>query len=98
MTVTLSTLTSLAVPAGLASAGLLLGLVLRRTVLARLARAAARTRSKADDVVVAALRGPVVLWCAVLGLYLGVQLGEAPPALGRVVEPGLVALLIVSTS
>ena len=98
MTATLSTVMSLAVPAGLAAAGLLLGLVLRRTVVARLARAAARTRSKADDVIVAALRGPIVLWCAVLGLYLGVQLAEPPAALGRVVEPGLIALLIASTS
>lgn len=98
MTVALSSLASLAVPAGLAAVGLLVGLVLRRTVFARLAQAAARTRSKADDLVVGALRGPVVLWCAVLGLYLGVRLGEAPPALDRVVEPGLVALLIASAS
>jgi small-conductance mechanosensitive channel len=98
MTATLSTLSSLIVPAGCAVAGLVLGLVLRRTVVARMARATAHTSSRADDLVVAALSGPVVLWCGGLGLYVGVQLAELPPALGRVVEPGLVALLILSTS
>jgi hypothetical protein len=49
MTVTLSTVTSPAAPAGLAAAGLALGLVLQRTVLAHLARAAAHTRFEADD-------------------------------------------------
>lgn len=98
MTATLSTVTSLAVPAGLAAAGLLIGLILQRTVVARLARAAACTPSRADDIVVTALRRPVVLWCALLGLYLGVRLGEPPAALGRVIEPGIVALLILSTS
>jgi hypothetical protein len=67
MTPTLATLTSLVLPTGLALVGLLTGLGIQRMVLTRLARAAAQTRSVADDVAVAALRGPVVLWCSMLG-------------------------------
>jgi small-conductance mechanosensitive channel len=96
MTLTPATLTAVALPTGLAAAGLLVGLVLRRTVLARLARAAERTRSNADDLVIAAVRGPMPLWGAMLGLYLGVQLAELPRALSDLAERALVVLLIVS--
>lgn len=98
MTLSLSTLATVAVPAGLAVAGVLVGLVVQRTVLARLARAAARTPSRADDMVVAALRGPVLLWGATLGLYLGVQAAGLPPAFRTLAERTLLVLLIVSVT
>jgi small-conductance mechanosensitive channel len=96
MTPTLATLVSMALPAGLALLGLLTGFAIQRTIVARLARAAARTPSSAHDTVVAALGGPVVLWCTLLGLYVGLQLADLPPTLGRLAERTLVVLLIVS--
>lgn len=79
-------------------AGLLLGLLVRRTLLTRLARAAARTSTSADDAVVAALRGPVAFWCAVVGLSVGVQLADLPHPLGRILQQVLVSLLILSVT
>lgn len=79
-------LTSLALPLGLTLLGLVAGLVVRRTVFRRLARLAAATSSPVDDLVVAALRGPVVLVGAVAGLYAGLELASLPPALTRVLE------------
>jgi len=96
MTPTFASLTAIALPAGLALVGVLTGFVLQRTVLTRLARAAARTRSRGDDMVVAALRGPVVLWCTMLGLYAAIEVTTLPPKLSGVVERGLVVLLIIS--
>ena len=96
MTATLAEVSSLAVPASLTVVGLAVGLVLRRTVFGRLARLAAATRSEVDDLVVAALRGPVVLAGAVAGLYAGLELGSLPPAPTRLLERSLVVLLIVT--
>lgn len=96
MALTLSRLMSVALPGALALVGLLAGVVLERTLLARLARVAARSRTSADDLVVAGLRGPVSLWCALLGLYIGLDVTTLPPALGRVVERAVVTLLILS--
>src|SRR5512146_3215304 len=87
---TTSTLTDIALPIVLTLVGLLLGVLVRRTVLPRLVRAAARTSSPADDAVVAALRGPVVLWCGVTGLYLGLQLVEPPRPFGHIAQQILV--------
>jgi small-conductance mechanosensitive channel len=98
MTPTLATLSALALPAGLALAGLVAGLVLQRTLLRQLARAVARTRSNADDLLITALRGPLVLWCTIVGLYLGLQVASLPPAPSRVAERALVVLLVVSVT
>lgn len=85
-------------PIGLTIVGLLLGVLVRRTILVRLARSAARTSSRADDALVAALRGPVVVWGAVLGLYVAVQIAAVPRPVGRVVQQVIIVLLMVSAT
>ena len=98
MEVTLTTLVPVGVSVALTLAGLGLGLLLRRHVIPRLARAAGGTGPPADDVVVAAVRGPVVLWSTMLGVYLAAQIAPLPGAIGPVIRQGLVVLLIVSVT
>lgn len=98
MTTPLSTLTTFALPLGFALGGLAAGLLLRRTVIARLARAAARSHSRVDDIFVAALRGPVVLWSTTLGLYVGTELIALPGGTALVVQRALLALVIISVT
>ena len=47
---------------------------------------------------VTTLRGPVVLWCGLLGLHLGLQLVELPPLPARVGQRALLVVLIVSVT
>lgn len=96
MTMNLSTLTSLALPFVFALAGLAVGLLLRRTLFARLVRMTATTRSRADDIILAALGGPVVLWCVILGLYIAAEVITVPPVVARLIQQGLLVLGIVS--
>lgn len=98
MELNLSTLVPLAIFVGLALAGLMMGLVIRRWLIPQLSRAAAGTRWGGDDVIIAALRGPVVLWSTMLGVYLALQLAPLPGATGPVLRRLLVALLIVSVT
>jgi small-conductance mechanosensitive channel len=84
------------VPAALTVAGLLAGLVVRRLLLSYLGRLAARTSTTLDDLALEALRGPVVVWGALLGLHLAAQAGDLPPGLARLVPPVLLTLLIGS--
>ena len=93
-----ATLISTALPAALALLGLGTGLVIRRTVFVRLARAAAATRSPVDDIVVAALRGPVVLWCTMVGLYVATELITVPAGIARLLQRTLLVLVILSVS
>ena len=98
MDVGLSILVPIAVSLALTLAGLALGLILRRQVIPRLSRAAGETAVPKDDVVGAALRGPVVLWSTMLGVYLAVQVAPLPAATGLAVRRLLVVLLIVSVT
>ncbi len=65
---------SVAVPAGIALLGLIVGLLVSRSVVSRLAKTAEQTRSVAGNVVIAAVRWRVFRWN---GVFCNVSLGEA---------------------
>lgn len=92
----LRTIFSIAIPVAIALLGLLLGIVVRRTVVMRLTRAAAETRSVVDDIVLAAVRGPVVVWFFVAGLYSALQVVTVSPALTGLIQKILLILVILS--
>ncbi len=62
------------VPAAVALSGLALGLALRRVALPWLARFARRSAWRYDDVMVEAVRGPIVVWGTLLGLHIALRL------------------------
>ena len=61
-------------PGAAAVGGLLLGLLVRGTVLPALARLTARSAWKFDDILVESIRGPVVIWGMLIGLRLALRL------------------------
>lgn len=84
----LAELTPIAVAVALVLGGLVVGLLIRRLVLPRLPPAAGRGW----------LRGPVVWWSMMLGLYLAVEFTTLPGTLGPVLRTALVVLLILSVT
>jgi len=94
----LSTLQSLVVAGVFTLLGLGSGLLLRRVLFPQLARAAASTRGRVDDLLITALRGPVVLWGVLVGLYAAATVVELPPAWSLVVRNLLVVLMVLSVS
>ncbi len=91
-------LLQLGIPFAVALLGLLVGFVVRRTLLARLARAAKDTRSTVDDVIVSAVHGPVVVWFFVAGLYAAVHVTRLSPRVVGLIQIVLVVLVILSVS
>jgi len=89
----LSTFVPLAIAVALVLGGLVLGLVARRSWLPALGSALG-----VGPGVVGTLRGPVVLWCVMLGLYLAARLSLLPGAASAVVRQLLVVLLIMSVA
>lgn len=84
MDLTWASVTPIAVTTLLTAAGLAVGLLLR----AWLGRRA--------NPVLQALRGPLVLWPAIVGLYLAAEFTALPPNVGPVVRRVLLVLLIAS--
>ncbi len=92
----LNELLAVAVPVAIALLGLVVGLIVRRTVVGRLTKAAAVTRTLVDDVVLAAVRGPVVVWFFIAGLYVSLQVTTVSPRITGLVQRVLLVLVILS--
>ena len=86
------------VPAAAALAGLALGLLARRAILPYLARAARRSAWKYDDVAVAALRSPLVLWFTLGGVYAAVEILRLPETAERALTQALLVVAIFSVT
>ncbi len=73
MILKLSILEQLIAPVAILVGALLLGLFFKKVVIGYLARLASHTKWRFDDVVISSVRGSVVLWFLVLGLYVILQ-------------------------
>ena len=98
MTGRFNEVTTYLVPAAAALGGCALGLLVQRTALHRLQGLAKRTAWKADDVLVHALRGPVVLWFTLAGLYVALELLRLPASAERPLGRALLVLSILSVT
>jgi small-conductance mechanosensitive channel len=96
MNVTWSDVEAVVIPAAIALLGLVVGLVVRKTVIARLGRVAEETRSVMDDIVVSAVRGPVVVWFVIGGLYAAIQITTLPERITQLIQQLLMILVIFS--
>lgn len=87
----------IAAAVGLLSSAWLLWL--RRIGLRALAKLARRTEGKLDDLALSAFRLPSLLWCLVLGVYIGLTAAPAMPSrMGQLVNDVLVIVLILSVT
>lgn len=73
-------------------------LLIRKGVIGALARWAARTESRVDDAILAAVRTPSLLWSLVLALYLAVGLSSLDPNAAFYAFQFLHAILILSVT
>ena len=98
MTDRFSDLTTYLGPAAAVLGGYALGLLVRRTVLHHLSGLAKRTPWKWDDVLVHALRGPVVLWFTLGGLFGALEMLRLPATADRVLGQALLVAAILSVT
>ena len=86
------------IPAIVAGAGLAAGILARLFLLPLLHRVAARSTWRYDDVMVDAVRGPVVLWGLLIGLRIAVQLGGLPTRTEALLGAVILVLGILSVT
>lgn len=91
-------LLGLTVGAGLTLTGLMAGLAVRRFVLPRLARAASKTKSELDDILIASLRGPVVLWGVLIGLAAGTTTLALPASWNGILHTAVLSAALLSVT
>ena len=79
-------------------AGLAVGIISRSIVLPRLTRLTAHTDTRIDDVILESARGPIVIWTALLGLYIGISVAGYEPQIVEAIHKPLLAVVILSIS
>jgi small-conductance mechanosensitive channel len=57
---------------------ILIGIFIRWLLFRKLHKWAKRTKSRLDDLIIQAVRVPSLLWCVVVGLYIGVGISNLP--------------------
>jgi small-conductance mechanosensitive channel len=79
-------------------AGVVVSLVVRRLVVTRLSRLAARTATEVDDVLLSTLRTALPLWGALAGLHVGVRMSAVSANIRETAGAVVIFLLGISMS
>ncbi len=77
---------------------LLIGYTLRRFLFKRLSRWTEKTKSQIDDIIIGATKGPFILWCLMLGIYLALEISRLPEELVHIAGKTLLVLGIISVT
>ncbi len=78
--------------------GGLIAFAIERVALRRMSHIAERTQWQGDDILLAGVKGYVVLWGAIAGLYFGIAGANVSRSLGLRLQEGLIGLLILTVS
>ena len=87
-----------AIPFGAIAVAVVCGYVIRGILFHRLARWSKTTKTQIDDIVISSVRGPILIWFLILGLYVALQLTEFSERVVHVAEKILVVLAIASVT
>jgi len=79
-------------------AAVTIGYIIRKIIFLRLAKWAKYTRTQIDDIIIAAIKGPFIVWFMILGLYLALESAKIPENAVDVIGKGLLALGIFSVT
>lgn len=74
------------------------GYVLRKFLFSRLFRWASRSSTQIGDIIIAAVRGPFVIWFLMLGIYFGLELTKLPESMVHLIDRSLLVLGVFSVT
>lgn len=77
---------------------LILGYILRKILFRRLLRWAKNTKSELDDIIIAATKGPFIIWCLILGIYFALRISKLPAEWVDIAGRILLVLGIISVT
>jgi len=98
MIISVEKLMQLVLPVSVFLITLISGWILRKIVFIRLAKWSEHTETKLDDILISAIKGPIIIWFLILGLYFGLEVSKLPENIVDVVHKVLLALVIFSVT
>ena len=86
------------IPATILVASVILGLIVRKIVFLRLISLSKKTKTKVDDIIIESIRGPILIWFLILGVYIAMQSVVVPVAAANIINKVLLVLAIFSVT
>lgn len=77
---------------------LILGYILRKILFSRLMRWAEKTKTKIDNILISALKGPSNIWISMLAIYLAVEFSKIRQDIVLIIGKILLCLAIISVT
>ena len=93
-----SLILSIVIPAAVVLASIIVAMLMKRVLLAKITRAAKETKWRVDDIIIRSLRGMIVPSFFVLGLYIALQISPLPAQISQLLNKVILVLLIVLVS
>lgn len=84
------------VPLSIFLAVFVCGYILREAIFRRLSRWAGKTKTDIDDIIINSSKGPFLIWCLMLGIYLGLEFSQLPQGWVYIAGRALLVLGITS--
>ena len=78
--------------------GFVIGFIIHKWIMPLIAKLAAKTNMKSDDLIINAIKKWVILWCVSLGLFFGLKRYELPVKYQDWIEKGLMVFFIFSAT
>lgn len=86
------------IPIGIFLGTLIFGFILRKIIFIRLKRLAGHTKTQVDDVIVDAIKSPLIIWFLMLAIYLALEFSKLPDNFVFIISKALLALGIFSVT
>ncbi len=86
------------IPAAAFLITVLAGYGIRKLLFSRLEAWSKNTKTQLDDIIIAAVRGPFIIWFVMLGLYFGLEMTSLPKNAVIIIDKALVVLGIFSVT
>jgi len=98
MTGEIDKLTQWILPVAFIAGGFVVGLIIEKIVMVRLKKLAAKTKAGTDDIIISSLRGMLILWTTILGVYLAIHSISLRPHLSVIILKALAVIIILSAT
>jgi len=89
---------SLCLPVGVLLGSLIIGYILRLVLFSRLAAWSKNSKTEIDDIIVAAVRGPFIIWCLMGGIYFVLQVSHLEEHVVHWGQKGIFVLGVISVT
>lgn len=91
-------LTELIMPISIFLITVIAGYIVRRLLFTRLSLWAGKSSTKVDDIIIAATKGPFLVWCLMLGIYFALEFSKLPQEWVHIAGKVMLVLGMVSVT